>query len=260
MLFRLKPFLLSSLFFVCSFNFSHAFADDICSYDILEIKPGMTIDAAKSLLIQQGFHQSSIPSTRDLRVINMTFTNQKPWPPEGITLTRSQLAIATRMQDPSAKQIYEKRAETDPSMKKILTEIANLHLPPKENSISISIAAPNGKAISTPRISTVTANYKFPLEVSAGQDLVYSQAHKSLNNTVWDKFCANITVSELNKWLFKDKNEILSRACYHGPSVSPRVGDHFRITIVPLIRNDKRGCYYSYTSGIRATKEVFTKY
>ncbi|MBL1321015.1 MAG: hypothetical protein COA63_008155 [Methylophaga sp.] len=238
---------------------SQAIADEICSYDILGIKPSMTIASAKSLLIQQGFHQTSIPSTRDLRVISITFTNEKPWPPEGITLTRTQLAIATHMQDPKSKQAYEKQAETNPSMRKILTEIANLHLPPKENSMSVSIAAPNGKAISTPRISTVTANYKFPLEVSAGRDLVYSQAHKSLNNAVWDKFCANINVSELNNWRFSDKSEILNRTCYHDPYITPRLGEHFRITIAPLIRGDKRGCNYSYTSGARAAKEIFSR-
>jgi hypothetical protein len=255
MLFRLKPFILSSLVFACSFNFPHAVADDVCSHDISGIKLGMTKMSAQNLLIEQGFHQNP-PGGRASRSI--VFTNEKPWPPKGITLTRAQLAIATRIQDPSAKQIYEKRAETNPSIKKILTEIANLHLPHKENSMAVIIHGVKDKADNTP-IAGITVMYKFPLEVSAGRDLVYSQAHKSLNNAAWDKFCANINVSKQNNWRFTDKNATQNRACYHDPYVSPRIGDHFRITIAPLIRGDKRECNYSYTSGIRAAKEVLTR-
>ncbi len=101
--------------------------------------------------------------------------------------------------------------------------------------------------------------YKFPLEVSAGRNLVYSQAHKSLNNAAWDKFCANINVSKQNNWLFRDKSEIQNRTCYHHPHIMPRLGDHFTISIAPIIRWDKRGCNYSYTSGIRAAKEVLSR-
>lgn len=166
MLLRLKPLILLSLIFSSSLNVSQAIADEICSNDIFGIKLGMTKEAVAKVMLEHGFSGTGIVSKRGTMLFGKDDTEL--WPPEGVEITEEQSHLMKFMQDPRRKAGIEKRAETDPKIKQLLTEIADLPpLPETKDKINIVVslrATPSSNR--TPLLKISVRGINFPMTIT----------------------------------------------------------------------------------------------
>jgi hypothetical protein len=239
--------LLSTTLFVTP-NLS--WAEVVCEHDILGLRLGLTKEEARRLMLDQGFRE--IPVRRNS---SMKFTNETLWPPAGIKLNRQQLRLASMLQDPNRKKALEKRAETDPALKKRLEELPPM--PQKRNSDVIDVriilkSSPRkqGNNDEAP-IAQVFAEYHFPSDTN-GREIIYSPSHQKVNQARWVKYCSDVDVSGLRDHRFMDKKDNQIRICKDNPGGS---GHQIQVSIqaAPIAR--KHRCSYMYTANPLTSSE-----
>jgi hypothetical protein len=225
-------------------------AEVVCEHDILGLRLGLTKEEARGLMLNQGFRE--IPVRRNS---SMKFTNKKLWQPAGIKLNRQQLRLASMLQDPNRKKALEKRAETDPALKKRLAELPTM--PQKRNSDVIDVrivlkSSPRkqGNNDEAP-IAQVYAEYRFPTDTN-GREIIYSPSHQKVNQARWIKYCSDVDVSGLRDHRVMDKKDNQIRICKDNPGAS---GHQIQVSIqaAPIAR--KHRCSYMYIANPLTSSE-----
>lgn len=230
--------LLISLFISNSTSVS---ADESCSYDILKLNLGMTETEVRDIMLEQGFREQEMRH-------GMQFTNAELWPPEGVELSRQQIRIALQLQDPRRKEMYKKKAETDPVFKELLAGIPSM--PARKDSIIVTVSTAR-RPTDTSSIFNISARYLFPSDRNDSKR-EYSPAHKLLMRSRWQTYCADIEVSSLANHWYTEKVDSQFRSCKDSPTA---LSIPFQILIHPQSNKDKQGCRYNFSSGLQEASE-----